>query len=74
VYTALRVGADVLVSDDRHIVPRASGGAHLYEHGAGQVLAVTFDRLLQEHLGGVDWAAIDGAWLYEAYRGLGASA
>lgn len=31
VYTALEAGADILVSDDKHIVPRATDGAHLYE-------------------------------------------
>jgi predicted nucleic acid-binding protein len=73
VYTALRAGADLLISDDRHIVPRSSNGAHVYQHEDRQILAVTFDRLLHEHLCDIDWDEIDGAWLSEAYRALDAA-
>lgn len=71
VYTALHARADLLISDDKHIVPRGSGGAHLYEHGDRCVLAVTFNRLMHEYLDDVDWSAIDGSWLREAYGELG---
>lgn len=70
VYTALRAGADLIVSDDKHIVPRRANGAHLYEHDQGRVLAVTFDRLLHDHLDDMAWDDVDGAWLAESYRGL----
>ena len=70
VYTALQTGADLIISDDKHIVPRQSGGAHIHEQDHRRVLAVTFDRLLHDHLYDIDWDKIDGAWLAEAYRGL----
>jgi hypothetical protein len=70
VYTALLAGADLIVSDDKHIVPRRVNGAQVYEHDQRRVLAVTFDRLLHDHLHGIDWDEVDGAWLAEAYRGL----
>lgn len=67
VYAALRVGADLLVADDKDIVPRDAEGAQLYEHEGRSVLAVTFARLLQDHLDDVDWNAIDPAWLAQTY-------
>lgn len=70
VYTALLVGADLIVSDDKHIVPRRANGAQVYEHDQRRVLAVTFDRLLHDHLDGIAWDEVDGAWLAEAYRGI----
>lgn len=70
VHTALLAGADLIVSDDKHIVPRRANGAHLYEHDQRRVLAVTFDCLLHDHLHDIDWDKVDGAWLAEAYRGL----
>lgn len=67
VYTALRARCDLLISDDRHIVPDRR--AHLYEHGGASVLAVSFDHLLREHFPSddVDFDAIDGRWLATAF-------
>lgn len=67
VYTALLAGSDLLVSDDRHVVPDRE--AHLYEHGGSSVLAVTFDHLLRERFPSddVDFDAIEGSWLVAAF-------
>jgi predicted nucleic acid-binding protein len=65
VWTALQAGADLLISDDKDIVPADEGGSCLYEHGGRSVLAVRFGRLVQTHLHGVDWNQIDGTLLPE---------
>lgn len=60
-YTALVADADLLISGDKHLVPNRK--EELSEHEAGTVLALTFERLLFDRLGGVDWDQIDGSWL-----------
>ena len=70
VYTALRAGADLLISDDRDIVPDREAGTHLYEHADSTVLAITFGRLVDQYLSDVDWSAIHGDLLIEAHRQL----
>jgi predicted nucleic acid-binding protein len=67
VWTALTSGADLLVSDDRHIVSADSDGAQLYEHGDDSVLAVTFGHLVDTHLAGIEWSEIDGRVLPHLY-------
>lgn len=67
VFSALLVGADLLISDDRHIVPRESGASHAYEHEERSVMAVRLHTVLEHHLD-VDWEAIDGSWLAQAYQ------
>ncbi|MFY9470369.1 MAG: hypothetical protein WAP37_09680 [Solirubrobacterales bacterium] len=68
VYSAFRAGADLIVSDDRHIVPKAERPVTLYEHEDERVAAMTFDHLMHDMLSDVDWGRIDGRWLVEAFR------
>ena len=68
VWTALRGGADLLVSDDRDVVPDHADGARFFEHGERSVLAVRFGYLVGNHLDGVDWEQIDGALLAQVHR------
>ncbi|HVP01423.1 MAG TPA: hypothetical protein VMT10_02540 [Solirubrobacteraceae bacterium] len=70
VYTALRVGADLLISDDRDIVPDRDAGTQPYQHADSSILAITFGQLVDEHLHDVDWSAIHGDLLFEAHRQL----
>lgn len=71
VYTALLGDADLLVSDDRHIVP--NGVEHHYEHEGRSVVALTFHELMESRLGplGIDFDQIDGSWLRLAYAVMG---
>ncbi len=70
-YTALLGGADLLVSDDRDVVP--DGVEHHYEHEGRMVTAVTFGELMESRLGslGVDFDEIDGSWLALAHASMG---
>jgi predicted nucleic acid-binding protein len=63
VYTALLAGADLLVADDRDIVP--DGVEQHYEHESRFLTAVTFHELMENRLGllGIDFDEIDGRWL-----------
>lgn len=70
VCTALRARADLLISDDRDIVPDRKAGTHLYEHEDSTVLAITFGCLVDQYLSDVDWSAIPGDLLIEAHRQL----
>jgi predicted nucleic acid-binding protein len=64
VYAALTADVDLLISDDRHIVPDRT--SHDYKHGEHSVTAVTFSTLAHSHLT-LDWDEIDGAWLADAH-------
>ena len=64
-YTALVGDADLLVSQDKHLVPDKQ--QELWEHDGQTVLALTFETLLAERLDAVDWDQIDGSWLALAY-------
>lgn len=68
VYGALLAGSDVLVSDDRDIVP--DGIEREYEHGEHRLRAVTFGRFVHECFEPSDfpWREVDGAWLQEGFR------
>lgn len=68
VWTALSAHADLLVSDDKDIVPAAEDGSCVYEHGDKRVLAVRFGHLVANHLDDVAWDQIDGAILPQLYR------
>jgi predicted nucleic acid-binding protein len=68
VYSAFRAGADLIVSDDKHIVPKAERPVVFYEHEDETVAAMTFDHLIHDKLSDVDWGQIDGRWLVEAFR------
>jgi hypothetical protein len=64
-YTAFAGDADLLISDDRHLVPDRR--EHLWEHEERAVLAVTFNTLVSERLGAVAFDQIDGSWLAVAH-------
>lgn len=64
-WTALVADADLLISNDKHLVPDQH--EELWEHEGRSVLAVTFEALLADHLSEVDWDQIDGSWLALAY-------
>ncbi len=70
-YTALLGDADLLVADDRHIVP--DGVEHHFEHEGQFVTALTFGELMESRLGplGIDFDEIDGSWLARAYASMG---
>lgn len=68
VHDALRINADYLISDDKHIVPRSAGGSYEYEFGEHRMLAMRFDYLLENHLDSIDWNEIDGSLLSEALK------
>jgi len=71
VYTALLGGVDLLVSDDRDVVP--DGVEHHYEHEGRLLTAVTFGELMESRLGslGIDFDEIVGSWLALAYASMG---
>lgn len=64
-YTALLGGADLLVSDDKHLVPDRH--EHHWEHDGRPVAAVTFDTLVSERLDAASLSEIDGSWLAVAH-------
>jgi predicted nucleic acid-binding protein len=65
VYTALLGEADLLISDDRDIVP--DGAEPTYEHEDRSVRAVTFGYMMREALHDIDLEGIDGGALAQAY-------
>ena len=68
VWTALRTDADLLISDDKHIVPADSDGSHFYEYEDKSVLAVRFGHLLENYLDDVPWDQLNGALLPQLFR------
>jgi predicted nucleic acid-binding protein len=64
-FTALVGDADLLISDDKHLVPDRH--EHLWEHGDRVVTAITFDALVNEWLDPTSLGAIDGSWLAIAH-------
>jgi hypothetical protein len=68
VWTALSGGADLLISDDKHLVPDEAGGSRAYAHGDRNVLAVRFGYLVDNYLDELDWRQIDGRMLPQLYR------
>lgn len=64
-FTALVGDADLLISDDKHLVPDRH--EHLWEHGGRAVTAITFDTLVNERLDPTSLGAIDGSWLAIAH-------
>lgn len=64
-YTALLSDADLLVSDDKHLVPDRH--EHHWEHDGNTVVAVTFDTLVSERLDAANLSEIDGSWLAIAH-------
>jgi predicted nucleic acid-binding protein len=65
-YSALLGDADLLISSDKHLVPDRE--QELWEHDGRAVLAISFETLLAERLGEIEWEEIDGAWLSLAYE------
>lgn len=68
VWTALSAGTDLLISDDKDIVPADADGSRFFEHAGNTVLAVRFGYLMEHQLAAVDWAQIDGSMLAQLYR------
>lgn len=64
-YTALLADADLLVSDDKHLVPDRH--EHHWEHGGTTIVAVTFNTLVRERLDAASLSEIDGSWLAVAH-------
>jgi len=64
-YTALVGDADLLISDDKHLVPDRH--EHLWEHDGRVAVAITFDTLMNERLDTANLGAIDGSWLAFAH-------
>jgi len=60
-YAALLADADLLISDDKHLVPDRH--EHHWEYGGRSVVAVTFDTLVSERLDSANLSEIDGSWL-----------
>jgi predicted nucleic acid-binding protein len=71
VYTALSADAELLISDDRDIVP--DGVEHHYEHEGRLVTALTFGELMESRLAplGIDFDKIEGSWLGQVYASMG---
>jgi hypothetical protein len=72
VYGALLAGCDMLISDDRDIVP--NGTSCEYEHAGHRLRAVTFRDFVHSCFepGDFPWSQVDGAWLHQAFRRPGA--
>lgn len=64
-YTALVGDADLLISDDKHLVPDRH--EHFWEHDGRAVTAVTFGTLVNERLDVANLSDIDGSWLAVAH-------
>lgn len=64
-FAALAGDADLLISDDKHLVPDRH--EHLWEHDGHVVAAVTFDTLVNERLDAANLSDIDGSWLAVAH-------
>lgn len=64
-HTALLADADLLISDDKHLVPDRH--EHRWEHDGNTVVAVTFDTLVSERLDAANLNKVDGSWLAVAY-------
>jgi hypothetical protein len=68
VWTALSGGADLLISDDKHVVPDEADGSRSYADGDSTVLAVRFGYLVHNYLDEVEWSRVDGRMLAQLYR------
>ena len=68
VWTALSGGADLLISDDKHVVPDEAAGSNSYAAGDNTVVAVRFGYLIDNYLDEVEWDRIDGRMLPQLYR------
>ncbi|MEX2447439.1 MAG: hypothetical protein WD404_01685 [Solirubrobacterales bacterium] len=64
-YTALLADADLLISDDKHLVPDRH--EYHWEHEGNTVVSVTFDTLVSERLDAANLNEIDGSWLAIAH-------
>lgn len=69
VFGALLAGCDILVSDDKDIVP--NGIEQDYEHGEHRLRAVRFGRFISDVFEPTDfpWSEVDGGWLVDAFGG-----
>jgi hypothetical protein len=67
VFSALRGDVDLLISDDKDVVPDRR--SQTYRHEDHRLLAVTFGVLVEDHIDAA-WADIDGSWLAVAHERL----
>lgn len=67
VFAALRADVDLLISDDKDVVPDRR--FQTYQHEDHRLLAVTFGVLVEDHID-APWADIDGSWLAVAHERL----
>jgi len=65
-YTALLGSADLLIADDKHLVP--DGHEERWHHDDRTVVALRFNTLVSERLNELRWGEIDGSWLGLAHR------
>lgn len=63
VFDAMRVGADIFVSDDPHVVPDDADGTVDYKHAELATRAMTSDYFFENAGFEVDWDSIDGSWI-----------
>lgn len=64
-YTALTGNADLLIADDKHLVP--DGHEEHWDHDDRTVVALRFNTLASERLNTLSWGEIDGSWLAIAH-------
>lgn len=65
-FGALLGDVDLLISDDRHLVPDRR--EHHWEYDGHSLTAITFDAVVEERLSDVDLDEIDGSWLRIAHE------
>lgn len=65
-FGALLGDVDLLISDDKHLVPDQR--EHHWEYDGHSLTAITFDTLVEERLSDVDFAEIEGSWLRIAHE------
>ncbi len=69
-FGALLGDVDLLISDDRHLVPDRR--EHHWEYDGHSLTTISFDTLVEERLGDVDLAEIEGSWLRIAHESAAA--
>jgi len=65
-FAALLGDVDLLISDDKHLVPNQH--EHHWEHEEHSLTAITFKALVEERLSDVDLTEIEGSWLRIAHE------
>lgn len=63
VFDALRVDADIFISQDTDVVPEADDGSRDYGHGDKRLTAMRLEKFIEVCCSSVDWDQIDGSWV-----------